>query len=104
MCRWWPQARLTEGPLSAASVGGLVIFLIDQNLLVEFFLLPSQGLRLSIRTAPGVPTASSFFVGMVAFSTAAQADIACWKLGCRETGRTLRRNGSYYRGLGLPAG
>ena len=52
----------------------------------------------------GVPTASSFFVGMVAFSTAAQADIACWKLGCRETGRTIRRNGSYYRGLGLPAG
>src|SRR4051812_15406533 len=36
VCRWWPQARLTEGPLSAASVGGLVIFLIGQNLLVEF--------------------------------------------------------------------
>ena len=52
----------------------------------------------------GLPTVSSFSVGMVAFSTAAQADIVCWKLGSRETGRTIRRNGSYYRGLGLPAG
>ena len=52
----------------------------------------------------GLPTVSSFSVGMVAFSTAAHADIVCWKLGCRETGRTIRRNGSYYRGLGLPAG
>jgi hypothetical protein len=41
---------------------------------------------------------------MVAFSTVAQADIACWKLGCRETGLTLGRNGSNYRGLGVPAG
>ena len=60
---------------------------------MKYCALATMGFALAF----GVPTAS-------AFSTAAQADIACWKLGCRETGRTLRRNGSYYRGLGLPAG
>ena len=67
---------------------------------MKYCALATMGFALAF----GVPTASSFFVGMVAFSTEAQADIACWKLGCRETGRTIRRNGSYYRGLGLPAG
>jgi hypothetical protein len=67
---------------------------------MKYCALATMGFALAF----GFPTASSFFVGMVAFSTAAQADIACLKLGCRETGRTLRRNGSYYRGLGLPAG
>jgi hypothetical protein len=53
--------------------------------------------------ALGLPTVSGgFLIGMVALSISAQADIACGRLGCRETGRTLRRNGSYYRGLGLP--
>jgi hypothetical protein len=54
--------------------------------------------------ALGLPTVSGFIVGVLALSTPAQADIACNRLGCRETNRTIRRNGSYYRGLGLPAG
>ena len=67
---------------------------------MKYWALASMGFALAF----GIPTASGFFVGMAAFSTTAQADIVCWKLGCRETGRTIRRNGSYYRGLGLPAG
>ena len=58
-----------------------------------------------IAFAFGVPTASGLLVGLIGLTTSpAQADIFCGRLGCRETGRTLRRNGSYYRGLGLPAG
>jgi|SwirhirootsSR3_FD_contig_21_4234782_length_528_multi_3_in_0_out_0_2 hypothetical protein len=53
----------------------------------------------------GVPAASGLAVGLVGLTTsAAQADIFCGRFGCQETGRTLRRNGSYYRGLGRPAG
>jgi hypothetical protein len=52
----------------------------------------------------GLPAASSFFVGIIVLTTPAQADIRCTRMGCRETGKTIRRNGSYYRGLGLPAG
>jgi hypothetical protein len=52
----------------------------------------------------GLPATSSFFVGIVVLTTPAQADIRCTRMGCRETGKTIRRNGSYYRGLGLPAG
>jgi hypothetical protein len=55
----------------------------------------------AVAVAIGAPSASGFFSGMVALSTPAQADIACGRLGCRETGRTIRRNGSYYRGLGF---
>jgi len=51
--------------------------------------------------ALGLPTASGVLVGTVALSTPAQADVACGRLGCRETGKTIRRNGSYYRGLGF---
>jgi len=51
----------------------------------------------------GLTTVSGFLVETVVLTTPAKADIACGRLGCRETGRTLRRNGSYYRGLGLPA-
>ena len=52
-----------------------------------------------------VPAASGLLVGLVGLTTsAAQADIFCGRFGCQETGRTIRRNGSYYRGLGRPAG
>jgi hypothetical protein len=54
---------------------------------------------IAVALAVGVPTASGVFV--VSSSTSAQADIVCGRLGCRETGRTIRRNGSYYRGLGF---
>ena len=57
-----------------------------------------------IALASSLPAASGLLIGSVALSTSAQADIRCGRLGCRETGRTIRRNGSYYRGLGLPAG
>ena len=57
-----------------------------------------------IALVSSLPTASGLLIGSVALSTSAQADIRCGRLGCRETGRTIRRNGSYYRGLGLPAG
>jgi hypothetical protein len=75
VCRWWPQARLNRGALVGC-------------------------LSWRPRHFPDRPKSPCRV--LASFSTAAQADIACWKLGCRETGRTLRRNGSYYRGLGLP--
>jgi hypothetical protein len=48
-----------------------------------------------------VPVTTGFFTVIAGLSTAAQADIACGRMGCRETGRTIKRNGSYYRGLGF---
>jgi hypothetical protein len=59
---------------------------------------------LAAALALGVPTVPALLLGTVTLSVPAKADIVCNRGGCRETGRTIRRNGSYYRGLGLPAG
>jgi len=67
---------------------------------MKFGALATIGLTLAF----GLPVASSFFVGMVVLTTPAQADIRCRRMGCYETGKKIRRNGSYYRGLGLPDG
>jgi hypothetical protein len=68
--------------------------------IMKFGALATIGFTLAF----GLPAASSFFVGIIVLTTPAQADIRCTRMGCRETGKTIRRNGSYYRGLGLPAG
>jgi hypothetical protein len=56
---------------------------------------------IAVALALGVPVTTGFFTVIAGLSTAAQADIACGRMGCRETGRTIKRNGSYYRGLGF---